>query len=268
MERQNPDDHRNNLDPVAATVRARASQMLWTILDGTALEPGAAFFPALVRHLASALGVRYVFVAECSDRMRTRVRTLAFWNGDAVGDNFEFDLAGTPCEAVINGSESCHTHDLQTRFPDDPGLADLGAESYLGVPLIGTSGEILGHLAVLDVVPMKDDKARALLLRTFASRAAMELERLRATDEIAALHDKLMHAAERARSLLAINNAVVLNLTHDALFRAITDALRPVMPFDRSTIFLYDEDRGVLRLVVAESAIPSEYFLPGLELPL
>ena len=268
MERQNPDDRRNNLDPVAAAVRARASQMLWTILDGTALEPGAAFFPALVRHLASALGVRYVFVAECSDRMRTRVRTLAFWNGDAVADNFEFDLAGTPCEAVINGSESCHTHDLQTRFPDDPGLVELGAESYLGVPLVGTSGEILGHLAVLDVVPMEDDEARALLLRTFASRATMELERLRATDQIAALHDKLMHAAERARSLLAINNAVVLNLTHDALFRAITDALRPVMPFDRSTIFLYDEDRGVLRLVVAESAIPSEYFLPGLELPL
>jgi len=37
--------------------------MLWTVLDGTALEPGAAFFPALVRHLASALVVRDVFVA-------------------------------------------------------------------------------------------------------------------------------------------------------------------------------------------------------------
>src|SRR6185503_4485360 len=53
-----------------------------------------------------------------------------------------------------------------------------------------------------------------------------------------------------------------------ALFRAITDALRPVMPFDRSTIFLYDESRDVLRLVVAESAIHSERFTPGLELPL
>ena len=269
MDRHGADLHRNDFDPVAADrVRVRASEMLWAVLDGTALAPGAAFFPALVRHLASALGVRYVFAAECTDDTRTRVRTLAFWNGNAAADNFEFDLAGTPCEAVINGSESCHTHDLQTRFPDDPGLADLGAESYLGVPLVGTTGEILGHLAVLDVAPMEDDEARALLLRTFASRAAMELERLRASNQIAALNDKLMHAAERARSLLAINNAVVLNLTRDALFRAITDALRPVMPFDRSTIFLYDEDRRVLRLVVAESAIPSEYFLPGLELPL
>ena len=269
MDPHGSEDRRKDLDQVPVErARARASEMLWAVLDGTALTPGAAFFPALVRHLASALGVHYVFVAECTDATRTRVRTLAFWNGDAVADNLEFDLVGTPCEAVINGSESCHTHDLQTRFPDDPGLVNLGAESYLGVPLVGTSGEILGHLAVLDVTPMEDDEARALLLRTFASRAAMELERLRASNQIAALNDKLMHAAERARSLLAINNAVVLNLTRDALFRAITDALRPVMPFDRSTIFLYDEDRNVLRLVVAESAIPSEYFVPGLELPL
>ena len=77
-----------------------------------------------------------------------------------------------------------------------------------------------------------------------------------------------MQAAERARSLLAINNAVVLNLTRDALFQAITEALRPVVPFDRSTIFLYDDHRQVLRLVVAESAIPSDLFIPGLELPL
>ncbi len=269
MDPHGPEDRRKDLEPGPVDrVRARASEMLWTVLDGTALKPGAAFFPALVRHLASALGVRYVFVAECTNDTHTRVRTLAFWNRDVVADNIEFDLVGTPCEAVIKGSESCHAHDLQTRFPDDPGLVDLGAESYLGVPLVGTSGEILGHLAVLDVVPMEDDAARALLLRTFASRAAVELERLRATNQIAALNDKLMHAAERARSLLAINNAVVLNLTRDALFRAITDALRPVMPFDRSTIFLHDEDRNVLRLVVAESAIPSDYFVPGLELPL
>jgi sigma-B regulation protein RsbU (phosphoserine phosphatase) len=115
---------------------------------------------------------------------------------------------------------------------------------------------------------MEQDEARVQLLQTIAARAAIELERLRTTTQIATLNQRLMQAAERARTLLAINNAVVLNLTHDALFRAITNALRPVMPFDRSTIFLYDDSRNVLRLAVAEGAIPSERFVPGLELPL
>jgi formate hydrogenlyase transcriptional activator len=251
-----------------ADVRARASEMLWAVLEGTALAPGGAFFPALVHHLAVALAVEYVFVAECTDETRTRVRTLAFWSRDTLTGNIEFAVDGTPCEAVIDGQVCWHTCDLQTRFPRDVGLVELDAHSYLGVPLIGTSGDILGHLAVLDIKPMVHDDARALLLRTFASRAVIELERLRTTNQIAALNQKLTLAAERSRSLLAINNAVVLNLTHDALFQAITEALRPVVPFDRSTIFLHDNERQVLRLVAAESAITSELFKPGLELPL
>ena len=58
MNPHGPEARRKDLDPVPVDrARARASEMLWTVLDGTALKPGAAFFPALVRHLASALGV-------------------------------------------------------------------------------------------------------------------------------------------------------------------------------------------------------------------
>ena len=79
----------------------RASDVVLTVTDGTALATGAEFFPALVRNLAAALGVPYVFVAECTDRTKTRVRTLAFWNRDRLSDNVEYNLGGTPCEFVV-----------------------------------------------------------------------------------------------------------------------------------------------------------------------
>ena len=41
-----------------------------------------------------------------------------------------------------------------------------------------------------------------------------------------------------------------------------------MVAFDRSTIFLYDDAKKLLRLVSAESEIPSEHFVPGLELAL
>ena len=237
-------------------------------MSGTALATGADFFPALVRHLASALGVQHAFVAECTDHRQSRVRTLAFWSRQSLAENVEYDLAGTPCEAVIGGATALHEDDVQTRFPQDRDLATLGARSYLGLPLVAASGEILGHLAVLDEAPLREDEVTTAVLRTFAARAAMELERLRASTEIADLNEKLQRAADRARTLLAINNAVVLNLTRDALFQAIVTALRPVIRFDRSTIFLYDESRKILRLVSAESAVPSDHFVPGFELGL
>jgi formate hydrogenlyase transcriptional activator len=246
----------------------RTSELIRAVMGGTALAAGADFFPALVRHLANALRVQHAFVAECTNIQKSRVRTLAFWSGQSLADNVEYDLAGTPCEAVIGGATAVHPDDVQRSFPQDRDLATLGARSYLGLPLVAASGEILGHLAVLNDAPLREDDVTTAVLRTFAARAAMELERLRATTEIAALNQKLQRAADRARTLLAINNAVVLNLTRDALFQAIVTALRPVIRFNRSTIFLYDEKRQILKLVAAESDVPSDHFVPGFELAL
>src|SRR2546427_11590785 len=71
---------------------------------------------------------------------------------------------------------------------------------------------------------------------------------------------------ERSRTLLEITNAVISNLTRDALFRAIAQALRHVVPFDRIAIFLHDPGRDVLRLLLLESSLPSQYFVVGLEM--
>ena len=72
---------------------------------------------------------------------------------------------------------------------------------------------------------------------------------------------------ERFRTLLQINNALIANLTRDALFRAIAEAVRRVVPFDRTAIFLHDPGRDVLRLFTLESSLPTSYFALGLEMP-
>ena len=268
MDQPPSDDRPTPQDDSHTSTRSRASDAIWTVFDGTSFVEGADFFAALVRQLALALQVPYAFVAECTDTSRSRVRTLAFWSQDRLVDNVEFDVRGTPCEQALGGSQSYHARELQSRFPDDHGLVELGAESYLGLPLVDATGDVLGHLAVMDVKPMDSDAINGAVMRTCAVRACMELERLRATSQIDALNQKLRKAADRARTLLAINNAVVLNLTRDALFQAITTALRPVIQFDRSTIFLFDEQKKVLRLVSAESEVPTEHFVPGMELRL
>ncbi len=73
---------------------------------------------------------------------------------------------------------------------------------------------------------------------------------------------------ERYRTLLEINNAsLIANLTRDALFRVIAEAVRRVVPFDRTAVFLHDPGRDVLRLFTLESSLPTIYFVLGLEMP-
>jgi formate hydrogenlyase transcriptional activator len=148
------------------------------ILEGTVRNTGAAFFQSLVRHLATAIDVRYAFVAEFA-AVNTRVRTLAYWAVDRIVDNLEWDLGGTPCEEVIKSGLCHHSDGVWRKFPHDAPLVDMHIESYLGVPLLSAQGVVLGHLAVFDERSMSDERRRMSVFQIFAQRAAAELERLR-----------------------------------------------------------------------------------------
>ena len=164
------------------TERHLAEETFRSIVVGTASATGNDFFPSLVRHLATALRVRYAFITDCDDQKRAKA--LAFWNGDQFGDRFEFDIVDTPCMKVLDG-ETCHYKEgLQSLFPLDKGLADWEAESYLGVPMLDREGRVIGHIAILDDKPMDRDPRAIDLVKIFAARAAAELKRQRAEAEL------------------------------------------------------------------------------------
>lgn len=170
----------------------RSDRLLQAIIEGTAAVSGKEFFRSLVTHLAAGLGVRWVFVAECLPDLRAR--TLAYWNTNALADNFEYSLRGTPCLKVTEG-RTCHVPErLPEVFPDDKGMIDMGTVSYLGVPLRGSSGHVIGHLVTFDDKPMPADPLTLSVLEIFANRAGVELERTRAYD-----HLKQQHQASEDR---------------------------------------------------------------------
>ena len=159
-------------------------EALRTILEGTATETGRQFFAALVQSLATALATHGAWVTEYFPEQR-RLRALAFWmDGQWVSD-YEVDIAGSPCEQVIDQRRLVHFPDrLLELFPDDPEVADSGAVSYLGVPLLDTDGSILGHLAVIDRRPIPEEPRIHAVFKIFAARAAAELQRIRAEAEV------------------------------------------------------------------------------------
>ena len=155
----------------------RLQEVLDAVAEGTAGAHGDAFLPALVRNFARALQVDRAFIALCLDEPPTRVRTLACWereHGDVA--NFEFALDGTPCATVLQDGTSCfHRQGLQRLFP-----RERGYEAYLGLPIVGDDGRVLGHLAFFDRAPRGDEMLLGSVYRIFLARAALELQRLQA----------------------------------------------------------------------------------------
>jgi len=179
--------------PVAEQAEIAA---LAAIVEGTAEGTGGAFFQKLVQHLARAVGVRYAMIAEFAGK--NRVRTLAYWEHDRPAENFEYDLAGTPCEDVVRGNLCHHPTGVRTKFPNDLSLTEMGIESYLGVPLAAPDGRHLGHLCVFDTEPMPEEPRKLMIFRIFASRAASEFARLRVEQDLAASEERYRDLFEEA----------------------------------------------------------------------
>jgi formate hydrogenlyase transcriptional activator len=168
---------------------------LRAIVDAASYGSGDEYFMAMVRTLARAVDTRWAFIAQfASPETHASARTIAFWAGDHIAENFEWTLEGAPCEDVVQGKLCHHASGVRQKFPDDPYPRAWGVESFLGVPLCDSEGTVIGHLAAFDDRPMPEEPRKLLTFRIFAKHAAAELVRLR-------LERQLRESEQRLRDL-------------------------------------------------------------------
>ena len=88
---------------------------LRAVVEGTAGGTGQEFFRSYVRHLAEAIDVHYVGVAEFTGPQSARV--LAFWDRDHIVEGREFDLTTSPAAEVLRSGLAHFPTGVSQRFP-------------------------------------------------------------------------------------------------------------------------------------------------------
>ena len=210
---------------------------LRTVLDLTASLTGQDFFASLVRHLAAALKVRFAFVSQCTDVTRASVRTLAFWSGATFGENFRYAVEGTPCERVMQNEASFHARDAAALFPQDQELRSLGIQGYLGVPALGSAGDVIGHLVLMDVNPMEPPRHSDWILKLFAARAGVEIER-RQTERVKSRY------AERLKTFQEIDRSILAAQSPAEIAAPALKHVKDLVACFRSSVVLFDSETG------------------------
>lgn len=185
------------MDTKDATPKSKAEKnledhLLRAVSEVTSGLIGKDFLIELPKKLTTIFGMRYCFIAECADESKTRLRTIAFVDGDMVLDNFEYNTNESACQMMMDGNPYFIPERAHLYFK-----AAKGIEAYVGAPIISpTTGEILGHIAVTDPNPVTEEKNQTAILKIFASRIAAEMERFNAQKQ---LEKKNIELAERMK---------------------------------------------------------------------
>ncbi|EDY16461.1 transcriptional regulator, NifA subfamily, Fis Family [Chthoniobacter flavus Ellin428] len=212
------------------TTYKRADRALRALAEGTASATGDEFFRSLARYAAQALGARYAFAAETLSELESQ--SLAYWEGSDFGAGFTYRFPGTPCQRVAAGHVCMTTSGLAAKFPEDVWLQQIGAESYVGVPMRNASGRTIGHIAVLHTQPMEPTEEDIATLKIFAARGCAELERKQADDRLRQAHAELRRTHIETEALLNITRAIGHHLQRDVLFGALAECLQTAVPTD------------------------------------
>ena len=159
----------------------RIEAVLFHVARGTANATGEEFFRRMVEHFALALNVSAVWVTRCLGSPVTRMRSIACWYKGEFIDK-EYALEPTPCYRVIKeGIPHFIPQELNLQFPKGhpPGMV-----SYLGIPIFNAQRQILGHIVFKDDKKMDESMLMYSVYQIFTERAGVEMERMKAQQDL------------------------------------------------------------------------------------
>ncbi|MXR68553.1 diguanylate cyclase [Shewanella sp. JBTF-M18] len=165
------------------------------------------FFQRALKALALVTQCRWAAFARPSTH-RGKIEVVAFCDVKQTIPGFEFDLKGSPCEAIYQmrypDTHLLYASDLQQRFPDFQLIKDLGAVSYQAELILGDEGNPLGHILVMDPLPQRENTKSREFFRLLAQRIGIEYKRLLMSRELS-VHKEMIASTHHMMSFVGLD---------------------------------------------------------------
>lgn len=176
---------RRELKKLNAQLLTRNKELELQILDDfsssfAVYKTGDEFFNSLAYDLAVKTKLDYVLIGELvqENPVENRIKSISFTLMGKQAENISFPLIDGPWEQLILGNLISFPKNCRKLFPRNKIMADFNIEAYIGYPLFGTDGKLLGLVALMHQKEIKEVSYIKSLLTIAAKRTELEFERI------------------------------------------------------------------------------------------
>jgi diguanylate cyclase (GGDEF)-like protein/PAS domain S-box-containing protein len=162
--------------------RKRASETMHTLMRSMVGTTGGDFFNHVAKELCRWFDADGATIGELIGD--NRIKALATIVNNKTIDDFEYSLAGTPCDVVIRDGTQLYPQGVQDLFPSDESLVLLKVQGYAGTPIRDLSGKVTGIIRVTSRKPLFMEHEWTELMDIIAARISAEIERMRAMERL------------------------------------------------------------------------------------
>lgn len=166
----------SNVSAMGEIAQSTQAEEAFSTLTHTMIgNVGDAFFDGVTHELCMWFNADVAAVGKVVDG--NRIISISMELDGVKVERFEYNLEKTPCENVLKKEACFYPRGVSKLFPEDKDLTDLGADGYVGAPIINRKGKAIGVIWAASRQPLKEKEKWKDVLSIVAARAAVELER-------------------------------------------------------------------------------------------
>jgi signal transduction histidine kinase len=226
-------------------------ETLTTLLRGTSQVTGKMFLKEFSKLLCRTFEVKYSIIGKLSaDKKKLNIVQSCGPLSDITETSYT--VQGTMLENVVRGYTTFYPLGARELFPNDVFAIKNEVEGFMGTPVYGNSGEVMGIIAFMHDKPLKEVPNSRYIMSIFAARTAAELQRIRSKEIL----------KEQTRELATSNTVKdkLLSVISDDLL----DPLHTIISFSehlRAHIKTYEKDVISERVEIIDNSLRNVYFL-------
>ena len=161
----------------AKEIQKRSQNAINKVAKSVSAVADSVFFAQLNSNMHEAMDADITLIARFLPGEPLNAKTLSVVVRGQPIENFEYLIAQTPCENLIDKEVCIISEGLNIDFPEISLIQSVTAQSYIACRLINSDSKFVGVMSLYFSKPLKESEYLLSTLKIFAARAAAELER-------------------------------------------------------------------------------------------